>query len=177
MTPTDGRAAQGRELRIGDAERTVAADELGEHYAQGRLTTEEHLERLDRVMAARTRSELTPIFSDLPGSAYQVPASYWSAERPGVGTDRPRRGRRPFPAPPFGGPPFGRPPYGASLRGPRNVRIARGPGGVPLVLRLVLVVLLAVLVLTHLPLILIGVVVWLVLVHKHRRWHSFQRRW
>jgi hypothetical protein len=86
-----------RELRIGDAERTAAADELAEHYAQGRLSTEEHHERLDRIWAARTRSDLTPVFTDLPGSAYQRPAAYAAADRPGVGRERPRRqaGRSP----------------------------------------------------------------------------------
>jgi hypothetical protein len=54
-------------LRMSDAEREAAAAELGEHYAQGRLTTEEHAERLDRVWAARTRGELGPVFRDLPG--------------------------------------------------------------------------------------------------------------
>ena len=56
-------------LRIGDAEREQAATELGEHYAQGRLTAEEHAERLDRVWSARTRGELGPLFVDLPGPA------------------------------------------------------------------------------------------------------------
>ena len=104
-----------RELRIGDAERTAAADELAEHYAQGRLSTEEHHERLDRVWAARTPLR--------PGAGLQRPAgqrlparpatAYATADRPGVGQDRPRwvAGRRPFPGPPFGRPPFGRPPY------------------------------------------------------------------
>lgn len=55
------------QLRIGDAEREQAAAELGEHYVQGRLTTEEHDERLDRVWAARTRAELASTFPDLPG--------------------------------------------------------------------------------------------------------------
>ena len=54
-------------LRISDAEREAAAAELAEHYAQGRLTTEEHAERLDRIWASRTRGELAPIFRDLPG--------------------------------------------------------------------------------------------------------------
>lgn len=75
------------QLRIGDAERERAAAELGEHYAQGRLTTEEHAERLDRVWASRTRAELAPLFRDLPGPYGPVAAvspdparrpSYWS---------------------------------------------------------------------------------------------------
>ena len=56
-------------LRISDTERERAAADLGEHYAQGRLTTGEHAERLDRIWAARTRGELGPVFADLPGPA------------------------------------------------------------------------------------------------------------
>ncbi len=66
--------ASDKELRIGDTERTAAAEELGEHYAQGRLSAEEHQERLDRAMGARTASELTPLFADLPGKHYRAPA-------------------------------------------------------------------------------------------------------
>lgn len=61
------------QLRIGDAERERAATELGEHYAQGRLTAEEHIERLDRIWAARTRAELGPVFADLPGPERPAP--------------------------------------------------------------------------------------------------------
>src|SRR5687767_12078796 len=110
--PSEGQA---RELRIGDADRTAAADELAEHYAQGRLSPEEHSERLDRIWSAKTRAELTPVFADLPGSAYQQRHGYATADRPGVGQDRPRGGG-PFPAPPFGRPPLGRPPYGGDRR-------------------------------------------------------------
>lgn len=53
-------------LRMSDAEREQAASELAEHYAQGRLSAEEHSERLDQVWAARTYAELTPLFQDLP---------------------------------------------------------------------------------------------------------------
>jgi hypothetical protein len=53
-------------LRIGDAEREAAARELGEHYAMGRLTTEEHSERLEQIWEARTAADLAPLFRDLP---------------------------------------------------------------------------------------------------------------
>ena len=149
-----------KQLRIGDAERTAAADELGEHFAQGRLTAEEHRERLDRVMAARTASELTPLFADLPGSRYHPPRAYATADRPGVGSDRPRGGR-PYPGPPFGRPPFGRPPFG---RVPASGGQSRGWfGALAFPLKLLLVLLVAALVIAHLPLILIGLVVWVVL--------------
>ncbi len=170
--------AWARELRIGDADRNAAADELAEHYAQGRLSTDEHHERLDRIWAARTPSDLSAVFTDLPGSAYRLPSTYASARRPGVGSERPRP-QRPFPAPPFGRPPFGRPPFGRPPFG----RPAYGGGAartfraLPAIVKVVLVVLLAMLVLAHLPLILLGLVIWLVLAHKlpHRR--AFHRRW
>lgn len=60
-------------LRIGDAERERAAAQLAEHYAVGRLTTEEHSERLDRIWAARTQADLDPVFVDLPGHAPNAP--------------------------------------------------------------------------------------------------------
>ena len=64
-----------QDLRISDAEREQAATDLGEHYAQGRLTTEEHRERLDQIWAARTRGELAPIFADLPGRTFPAAAA------------------------------------------------------------------------------------------------------
>ena len=88
------------QLRIGDAEREQAAAELGEHYAQGRLSVDEHADRLDRVWAARTRADLGPVFRDLPGRygpvalAPATPArrsTYWS------GDVRPFRRGRPGP--------------------------------------------------------------------------------
>jgi len=54
------------QLRIGDAEREQATAALGEHFAQGRITADEHAERLDQIWAARTRADLQPVFRDLP---------------------------------------------------------------------------------------------------------------
>jgi Domain of unknown function (DUF1707) len=53
-------------IRLSDAEREAAAADLGEHFAQGRLTVEEHADRLEQIWAARTRGEIAPIFRDLP---------------------------------------------------------------------------------------------------------------
>lgn len=53
-------------LRIGDAEREAAARELGEHFAMGRISADEHSERLEQIWAARTAADLTPAFRDLP---------------------------------------------------------------------------------------------------------------
>ena len=87
-------------LRIGDVEREGAAAELGEHYAQGRLSADEHAERLERAWAARTRADLVPLFRDLPGGTYGArPAA--PAARPAPAGREPRwRGRR-LPVPLF----------------------------------------------------------------------------
>lgn len=61
-------------IRLSDAEREAVAADLGEHFAQGRLTADEHAERVGRVWAARTRGEIAPIFRDLP-SPYSAVAS------------------------------------------------------------------------------------------------------
>jgi hypothetical protein len=132
-----------RDLRIGDAEREQAAAELAEHYAQGRLTHEEHGERLDRIWAARTRGDLLPVFADLPGRYAPPAATYpppsrahgWSGGQPA-----PRR------------------------------------RGVPTPVYIVLGILLVITVVTHLPVIIIGLVVWMLLSQKFRR-HHYPHRW
>jgi uncharacterized membrane protein len=62
-------------LRVGDTEREAAVAALGEHFAAGRLTKEEYDERSDRAYAARTASDLHPLFADLPSLATDHPAS------------------------------------------------------------------------------------------------------
>jgi hypothetical protein len=61
-------------LRIGDAERETAAHELGEHFAMGRITADEHAERLEQIYAARTQADLAPAFVDLPRPRGSAPA-------------------------------------------------------------------------------------------------------
>jgi len=86
-------------IRLSDAEREAAATDLGEHFAQGRLTAEEHAERLEQVWTARTRGEVAPIFRDLPSpyAAAGVPAIARSEERYWNSGSGPFR--RGFPAP------------------------------------------------------------------------------
>ena len=59
-------------LRISDADREQAAADLSNHYAEGRLTHDEHAERLDAVWTARTHADLAPIFEDLPSQRTAV---------------------------------------------------------------------------------------------------------
>lgn len=70
------------QLRVGDTEREQAAAALGEHFAQGRLSVDEHDERIDRVWSARTRADLGRVFRDLPGAPRRTPPpGYWNGRR------------------------------------------------------------------------------------------------
>ncbi|HAM02669.1 MAG TPA: hypothetical protein DCQ30_10675, partial [Acidimicrobiaceae bacterium] len=52
--------------RASDAERESFVAALQRHFADGRLTPEEFAERVDRVLAARSLSELYALTADLP---------------------------------------------------------------------------------------------------------------
>jgi hypothetical protein len=60
------RGAEDLEQRAADRDRDEVAVILGEALATGRLTSEEHAERLESVYAARTYGDLEPITRDLP---------------------------------------------------------------------------------------------------------------
>jgi hypothetical protein len=57
---------------VSDAERERAADRLRGAAAEGRLTTDEFSERIDRAYAARTHGELDEVLAGLPRA--QAPA-------------------------------------------------------------------------------------------------------
>ena len=87
--------SRGPEIRIGDAEREAAVTALGEHYAAGRLTKDEFDERSARAYAARTRSELWPLFTDLPRPEQARPVGAAPGEQR-TGHERGGRPGRPF---------------------------------------------------------------------------------
>lgn len=61
------------EHRIGDREREAATAALNDHYASGRLDTDEHAERLDAIWSARTDKDLEQVFWDLPRQVAPAP--------------------------------------------------------------------------------------------------------
>jgi hypothetical protein len=74
-------------MRISDADRDRVASLLSDALAEGRLTPEEHSDRLDAVYAAKTAADIAPIVSDLPGAsaAVAVPAgsaATWPGDAP-----------------------------------------------------------------------------------------------
>ena len=56
-------------MRISDSDRDKIASVLGDALAEGRLSGDEHSERLNAVYAAKTAADLAPLVADLPGSA------------------------------------------------------------------------------------------------------------
>jgi Domain of unknown function (DUF1707) len=54
------------DLRVSDAERQAAADELKAHFGAGRINMDEFDERLQVALSARTRRELADVLKDLP---------------------------------------------------------------------------------------------------------------
>lgn len=55
-------------LRASDADRQQAVEDLGKHFADGRLDTDEYDQRVRRAYAATYTDEFPELFGDLPGS-------------------------------------------------------------------------------------------------------------
>jgi hypothetical protein len=54
-------------IRISDADREEVAARLREHFAEGRLSSDELDERISTVFAAKTYGDLRLVLTDLPG--------------------------------------------------------------------------------------------------------------
>ncbi|WP_460069040.1 DUF1707 SHOCT-like domain-containing protein [Streptomyces sp. YKOK-I1] len=75
-------------LRASDADRDRVADILREALAEGRLTADEHAERVEGVLAAKTVGELEVFIQDLP-------AAHARRTAPGGAPSHPDRGAIP----------------------------------------------------------------------------------
>jgi Domain of unknown function (DUF1707)/Cell wall-active antibiotics response 4TMS YvqF len=67
-------------LRASDADRDTAAAVINNALAEGRLTADEHSERLDAIYSAKTQAELVPLLADLPGQRAMAPAAATSGQ-------------------------------------------------------------------------------------------------
>ncbi|MEU6351747.1 DUF1707 domain-containing protein [Streptomyces sp. NPDC047072] len=65
---TEPQVAEPAELRASDADRDRIADILREALAEGRLTADEHAERVEGVLGAKTVGELDVFIRDLPAA-------------------------------------------------------------------------------------------------------------
>lgn len=96
-------------LRASDADRERVAEALREAYAEGRLTAEEHSERVDSVYAAKTLGELVPLTRDLPahgelhGEAQRISMAKPAPARGSAGGEPPARSEDPKMIAVFGG--------------------------------------------------------------------------
>ncbi|MFD8422139.1 DUF1707 domain-containing protein [Streptomyces sp. NPDC059466] len=83
---TETRAADA-ELRASDADRDRIADILREALAEGRLTADEHAERVEGVLATKTVGELDRFVRDLPAAHADrgAPAYTTAPNRPRLG--------------------------------------------------------------------------------------------
>jgi hypothetical protein len=82
-------------MRISDADRDRAASILSDALAEGRLSAEEHSERLDAIYAAKTGADLVPVVSDIPGATAALatqagPLAREAAARPAGNGERGR---------------------------------------------------------------------------------------
>lgn len=72
--PSDVGPIAGGHLRASDADRDQVATVLSTAYAEGRLSKDEHDERLERLLQARTFDDLIPLTSDLVLAVRSAPA-------------------------------------------------------------------------------------------------------
>ncbi|MFE7972547.1 DUF1707 domain-containing protein [Streptomyces shenzhenensis] len=73
------------ELRASDADRDRIADILREALAEGRLTADEHAERVEGVLNAKTVGELEAFIRDLPAAHGRPAAPPYAPPRPAPG--------------------------------------------------------------------------------------------
>ncbi|MDQ0406096.1 DUF1707 domain-containing protein [Streptomyces sp. NBC_01723] len=73
------------ELRASDADRDRVADMLRDALAEGRLTADEHAERVEGVLAAKTVGELDVFVRDLPAAHHGGPSAAPAPNRPTAG--------------------------------------------------------------------------------------------
>ncbi len=67
-------------LRASDADRDAAAAVINNALAEGRLSADEHGQRLDAIYAAKTQAELAPLLADLPGQQAMAPVTATSSQ-------------------------------------------------------------------------------------------------
>jgi hypothetical protein len=77
-------------LRASDADRDRAASVINNALAEGRLSAEEHSERLDAIYSAKTHAEIVPLLDDLPERYSPADPAVPSATQPASAR---RRGR------------------------------------------------------------------------------------
>src|SRR5580698_10977685 len=76
FSPLFGGPYSDQHIRVSDAERQAVTDRLAEHFADGRLDQAEFDDRIGRAMNAKTRADLSGLFSDLPETGAPAAADH-----------------------------------------------------------------------------------------------------
>ena len=63
-------------MRVSDAERQAVTDRLSQHFADGRLDQAEFDARVEKAMNAKTRGDLSGLFTDLPETGAPAAADH-----------------------------------------------------------------------------------------------------
>ncbi len=82
--PHESRPVAPGQMRVSDADRNMVIDLLNAAYAEGRITRDEHDQRVSKAVEARTFDDLVPLTSDLA-----LPPSPVAARQPVVPTPQP----------------------------------------------------------------------------------------
>lgn len=85
--PNDVGPAAGGDLRVSAGDRTKVIDLLESAYAEGRITAQEHTERIQAATSAQTFDDLVPLTRDLV-VLDAAAAPTWS-QAPGTGSNEP----------------------------------------------------------------------------------------
>ena len=106
------------QMRVSDAERDRVTARLREHFAEGRLTSDELEERITAALHAKTAGDLRQVMTDLPepaGTMAGTAPQPWSGPRSGPGW-----AGQPWMVPGSAGRPYRMgPPWMVRRRGPR----------------------------------------------------------
>ena|SRR5215472_174349 len=94
MARADGKNP---DLRVSDAQRDAVANELGQHFQDGRLDQVEFDERLTAAMAAKTQFDLDEVLTDLPQAPAREPRWVVSSGQEGAPEAAPWRSASPRP--------------------------------------------------------------------------------
>ena len=86
--PNDVGPAAGGDLRVSTGDRTKVIDLLESAYAEGRITADEHAERIQAATAAQTFDDLVPLTRDLVPLDDAAATRTWS-QAPGSGSTEP----------------------------------------------------------------------------------------
>ncbi len=86
LEPNDVGPAVGGHLRASDADRNQVATLLNAAYAEGRLTRDEHDQRLQQAMDAQVFDDLVPLTRDLVALDTPPAAATWQAPPVPVGS-------------------------------------------------------------------------------------------